>query len=98
MSDLHTRIAELPPEKRSLLTYKLRMLNAKSGDSSPAKIARFRRDADGSPLSFAQQRLWFLDQLEPNSPAYNLPSSARISGNLNVAALGRAINEIVRRH
>src|SRR5262249_14337527 len=54
--------------------------------------------ADGSPLSFAQQRLWFLNQLEPNSPAYNIPSAAPLRGNLNVAALERTINEIVRRH
>jgi amino acid adenylation domain-containing protein len=98
MSNLQTLIAELPPEKRGLLTRKLRMLNAESGGSSSAKITRSRRYGDGSPLSYAQQRLWFLDQLEPNSPAYNIPSAARISGNLDVAALGRAINEIVRRH
>src|SRR5262249_4302905 len=45
VSDLQALIAELPPEKRGLLTYKLRMLNAKSGESSTAKITRFRRGA-----------------------------------------------------
>ncbi|HSF38816.1 MAG TPA: non-ribosomal peptide synthase/polyketide synthase [Thermoanaerobaculia bacterium] len=50
------------------------------------------------PLSFAQQRLWFLHQLEPESPAYNQPSALRIRGPLNTAALGRTLTEIMRRH
>lgn len=50
------------------------------------------------PLSFAQQRLWFMDQLEPGNPAYNMPGAIRLSGELNIAALERSLNEIVRRH
>jgi amino acid adenylation domain-containing protein len=50
------------------------------------------------PASFAQQRLWFLDQLEPGSPFYNLPQVISIKGNLNVDALLRTLNEIVSRH
>ncbi len=50
------------------------------------------------PLSFAQQRLWFLDQFEPNSPAYNMFAALGLTGSLNIAALERSINEIVRRH
>ena len=50
------------------------------------------------PLSFAQHRLWFIDQLEPGSPLYNLASMYRMRGSLNVAALEKTINEIVRRH
>ncbi|HEX3186870.1 MAG TPA: amino acid adenylation domain-containing protein, partial [Pyrinomonadaceae bacterium] len=50
------------------------------------------------PLSFAQQRLWFLDQLQPNSAFYNLPAAVRLTGNLDVAALEQSFNEIVRRH
>src|SRR4028118_1288048 len=49
-------------------------------------------------LSFAQQRLWFLDQLDPGNPFYNDLTALRISGSLNVAALEQAIQEIVRRH
>ncbi|MBD2529847.1 amino acid adenylation domain-containing protein [Nostoc flagelliforme FACHB-838] len=50
------------------------------------------------PLSFAQQRLWFFSQIEPNSNAYNIPVAIRLIGKLNVAALSKSINEIIRRH
>ncbi|RYZ40222.1 MAG: amino acid adenylation domain-containing protein, partial [Myxococcaceae bacterium] len=51
-----------------------------------------------APLSFAQQRLWFLDQLQPGSDFYNLPAAVRLSGPLDVEALRRTFNELVRRH
>jgi amino acid adenylation domain-containing protein len=51
-----------------------------------------------SPLSYSQQRLWFLDQLDPSSFAYNLFSAYRLKGGLNVAALEQSFNEILRRH
>ena len=54
---------------------------------------------DGSvPLSFAQQRLWFLDQLEPNSAQYNVPRALRLRGGLNKEALRWSLGEILRRH
>ncbi|MEH2022780.1 amino acid adenylation domain-containing protein [Nostoc sp.] len=49
-------------------------------------------------LSFAQQRLWFLDQLIPNNPFYNIPVALHLTGSLNQAALEQTFNEIVRRH
>ncbi len=72
-----------------------------------AKLAGARADApplervkrDGAlPLSFAQERLWVLNQIEPGSAAYNLVAAIRLSGTLNVAALERTLAEIVRRH
>ncbi|MDT5295930.1 MAG: hypothetical protein QOJ76_2810, partial [Acidobacteriota bacterium] len=50
------------------------------------------------PLSFAQQRLWFIDRLEGASPFYNSPAAVRLSGHLDVEALRRTLSEIVRRH
>jgi amino acid adenylation domain-containing protein len=51
-----------------------------------------------TPLSFAQQRLWFLYQLTPNSPFYNVPAAIRLIGKLDQTALERSFQEIVRRH
>ncbi len=50
------------------------------------------------PLSFAQERLWFLDQLIPNNPFYNMPGAVRLQGPVDVEAVRRAFGEIVRRH
>jgi acyl carrier protein len=50
------------------------------------------------PLSFAQERLWFIDRLEPGSAAYNIPMAWRLGGALDEPALERALGEIVRRH
>lgn len=50
------------------------------------------------PLSFAQQRLWFVHRLEPDSPAYNIPRAIRLRGPLDLAVLHQALHEIVRRH
>jgi amino acid adenylation domain-containing protein/non-ribosomal peptide synthase protein (TIGR01720 family) len=66
--------------------------------SASVSLVKVERDGEALPLSFAQQRLWFLDQYEPNSAAYNIPAAVRLSGVLNFAALERTFDEVVRRH
>ena len=68
--------------------------------SSPLSIRPIaRKTADEHlPLSFAQQQLWFLDQLQSDSPAYNIPIAYQIKGSPDLAALEQSINEIIRRH
>jgi amino acid adenylation domain-containing protein len=61
------------------------------------EMARVSRGGE-LPLSFAQQRLWFLSELEPGSAFYNVPTAVRLTGALDVAALGRAFDHLVARH
>ena len=67
------------------------------GEASAQEIPR-RQSTEPPQLSFAQQRLWFLDQWEPGSSTYNLSTALRLTGLLNFAALERSLNEILRRH
>src|SRR5262249_31715173 len=67
------------------------------GAAKVAPIVPVGREPD-LPLSFAQQRLWFIDQLEPGRATYNVPGAVRLEGELDVEALRRSIEEIVRRH
>ncbi|HEX5752319.1 MAG TPA: amino acid adenylation domain-containing protein, partial [Archangium sp.] len=95
MSDVYDRLASLPPEKRELL---LRQLRQKQAGNVKTGIPRRPRDTDLHPLSFAQQRLWLLDQLQPGSAFYNIPMAIRLTGALDAATLGRCFNELLRRH
>lgn len=65
------------------------------GELSPDKLALL---ALNNPLSFGQQRLWFLNRLEPESPVYNIPAAFRLAGRLDAAAFERALNTIIERH
>ncbi|MCA1566202.1 MAG: FkbM family methyltransferase, partial [Acidobacteria bacterium] len=70
----------------------------REGDALQAPpIVPVMRDGE-LPLSFAQQRLWFLDQLQPGSAFYNLPAAIRLTGRLDVEALQQSFDEVVRRH
>ncbi|HEU0079606.1 MAG TPA: amino acid adenylation domain-containing protein, partial [Longimicrobiaceae bacterium] len=67
------------------------------GTQAPPLVA-LPRDGSALPLSFAQRRLWFIDQLEPGSAAYNMPFPLRMCGAFSLHALERAVTRIVRRH
>ncbi|HEY9421219.1 MAG TPA: condensation domain-containing protein, partial [Thermoanaerobaculia bacterium] len=67
------------------------------GEAGAPPLERAARGGD-LPLSFAQQRLWFLDQLQPGSPVYNLPMALRLSGEIDLFALRASLSEVVRRH
>ncbi|MBS1241746.1 MAG: amino acid adenylation domain protein, partial [Gemmatimonadetes bacterium] len=94
---------ELPPqslfqnptvaELAELMTRQMARERGGEGSAIPRRNA-----TEPCPLSFAQQRLWFLDQLEPGDPAYNMPVALRLSGMLCEEALERSLGEILRRH
>src|SRR3990172_8011733 len=84
MIDTSKHMADLSPdEKRPLLA---KLLQKKASQLK------------NLPLSFAQQRLWLLDQIEPNTPLYNIPTAVRLSGALNIEALQKTLDAIVARH
>jgi len=95
--DLAKQIAELPLEKRVLLFQQLQAQKLKSS-GEPATIVRQSRESNKFPASFAQQRLWFLDQYEPDSPLYNIPHGFRMSGDLKPEILQRVLDAILERH
>jgi amino acid adenylation domain-containing protein len=70
---------------------------AGTGQESGPAMVRVSRE-EPLLLSFAQQRLWFLDQFEPESPLYNVPSAIRLGGELDSEALAQSLSEIARRH
>ncbi|MGB5963236.1 MAG: amino acid adenylation domain-containing protein [Coleofasciculaceae cyanobacterium] len=89
---LYTEIQERKVEIIAFLDKNLSTTNADSINLVPLPRNRF------FPLSFAQQRLWFLDQLIPNNAFYNIPSALRVIGSLNLEALEQTFTKIVLRH
>jgi amino acid adenylation domain-containing protein len=86
------QIARLSPAQLAVAAQKLG-----AALKAPGRIPR--RPGEGPcPLSFAQQRLWFIHQVDPASPAYNMPAALRLRGELDVPALERALTELARRH
>ncbi len=80
-----------------------RIGQAKGKDTSPSDqsltpIALDRRPSERAPLSFAQERLWFLEHLQPGSPIYHMAGAVRLSGQLDRHALGESLNDLIERH
>lgn len=97
MNELSKRIAGLTPAQFALIKQRLNEKNQGQPDDRaiPRRAARYATQA---PLSFSQERLWFLYRLEPESYAFNITNAVRLTGTLNAASLENALNEIVRRH
>lgn len=91
MSTGSTEKPKLSQAKQDVLARLLR------GESANVRLPR-RTSSGPAPLSHAQQRLWLLWQLYPESPHYNVPGMLRFQGDLDLGALERTLNEIVRRH
>ncbi len=93
MEELSSRIAQLSPAKRALLELRLKQGNTRESQSIPPRTSH-----TSAEVSFAQQRLWFLDQIEENRALYNVTRAMRLSGALDIDALQRTLNELVSRH
>jgi amino acid adenylation domain-containing protein len=92
--DLQQQLDSLSAEDLALLELLLA-----GEDVFPTAVALDRdREETMYPLSYAQERLWFIHQLEPDLPLYNINSTYRLTGPLNVPALARSLQEIVNRH
>jgi len=96
-SDVATRLAALAPGQRSALLAELRkrQASAAAGDAVPALP---RPDPALFPLSFAQQRVWFLEQFEPGTAQHNMPTVLALDGDLDLAALQDALDTLTARH
>jgi len=95
MTRIGKDIANLTPQQRAVLEMKLKQQRAKAAPQAP--IGR-RENQDVHPLSFSQQRLWFIDQLQPGESAYHISRALRLKGRLDIDALRRAFETIVSRH
>jgi len=92
MDDLAARISQLSPEQLAQLTQKLQQKRPQT-----AIIQAQPRDRT-FPLSFAQQRLWFLHQMQPENSFYNVPAAIRVTGPLSVPILERSLTALCDRH
>src|ERR1700754_89216 len=97
MDDVSSRAASLSPDERSALVMQLKR-KVRGAEPVVDQTIRRRERSIAAPLSLAQQRLWFLHQLDPATDPYYLPFYYRVSGPLNSAALERGLNEVIRRH
>ncbi|WP_242039624.1 non-ribosomal peptide synthetase [Anabaena sphaerica] len=86
---------DLSAEKLDLLAL---LLEEEDIEYTPVQTILPRKNTDKLELSFAQKRLWILNQLEPGNPFYNIPAAIKLKGKLDIDALERSFNEIIQRH
>ena len=98
--DLFSQRERLTPAKLGLLQKRLEQARQQREQAKAAIVPTIpRREDEGpAPLSFAQQRLWFIDQLEPGATMYNKANAVRLKGRLDVRALEATFSELFRRH
>ncbi|HEX6184596.1 MAG TPA: amino acid adenylation domain-containing protein [Pyrinomonadaceae bacterium] len=96
MSGSPERLDKLSAKQRA--AYELLLRRRQDEAAGRRRVTPAGRETDSFPLSFAQQRLWFLSELHPDSPVYHIPASVQVRGPLDAAALGRCLREVVRRH
>jgi amino acid adenylation domain-containing protein len=98
VNELGQRLARLTPEQRALVEERLRQHKKHTISGAPSAVLAKRSPAEPASLSFSQERLWFLEQLEGASATYNICSATRFRGMLRCSCLEQALAEIVRRH
>ncbi len=98
MSDLQDRLARLTPEQRALLETRLREKGMSTPRAARIRPIPDRERLDHFPASFDQERLWFIDQMEPGNPAYNIHTTTRLQGPLDLDRMRRAVNAVIARH
>ncbi|AKT37645.1 amino acid adenylation domain-containing protein [Chondromyces crocatus] len=96
--DVNKRIASISPQKRELLMQLLERKKKQQPSPAAAEKALPPRAAGPSPASFAQQRLWFMDQWETENAFSNIPTAVILRGVLDPGALARAIEAVAQRH
>jgi amino acid adenylation domain-containing protein len=90
------RLQKLSTKQRTV--YELLLKKKREETAARKQIVRLSREVNSFPLSFAQQRLWLINELHPNRPTYNIPLPVHLHGRLNVKALQQSFSEVVLRH
>ncbi|MEM1394343.1 MAG: amino acid adenylation domain-containing protein, partial [Cyanobacteria bacterium P01_H01_bin.150] len=101
MDNFEREIAALSPEQRMIFEKRRkqkRLNKERTQEISKIKIPKRKSSTEEIPLSFAQQRLWFFQQLNPDNSTYNNFNALRLKGQINITLLEKVFTEIVRRH
>ncbi|MGL5794117.1 MAG: condensation domain-containing protein, partial [Waterburya sp.] len=106
MSNISKRIAALSPEQRALLEHRLKgeriqdTLPCDDGVNNlqPELVSKSQQNSKIETLSFAQERLWLLHQLQPELPLYNEINLFKLTGSLDISLLEKSFNQVLQRH